>query len=72
MLFESRPWYGKLKLGEVLSIQVNLQMTSRVRLVVNFTMGAELTISVRYGYNSVESGRSPHTCISKARKLKFI
>ena len=76
VLFESRPWYGKLKLGEVLSIQVNLQMTSRVRLVVlyyiNFTMGADLTISVRYGYNSVESGRSPHTCISKARKLKCI
>ena len=31
----------------VLSIQVDLQITSRVRLVVlNFTMGADLTISV--------------------------
>ena len=50
MLFESRPWYGKGKLGGVLSIQVDLQITSRVRLVVlyniNFTTGADLTISV--------------------------
>ena len=44
MLFESRPWYGKWKIGR-------LQSTSRVRLVVlyyiNFTTGADLTISVR-------------------------
>ena len=54
----------------------DLQITSRVRLVVlyyiNFTTSADLTISVRKGYNSVESGRSPHTCIPKARKLNFI
>ena len=41
MLFESRPWYGKQKIGGVLSIQVDLQITSRVRLValycINFT-----------------------------------
>ena len=54
MLFESRgPWYGKRKLGGVLSIQVDLQITSRVSLVIllyiNFTTGADLTISVRYG-----------------------
>ena len=46
-MFESRPWYGK---GAVLSIQVDLQITSRVRLVVlnyiNFTAGADLTISL--------------------------
>ena len=57
-LFESRPWYVKLKIGGVLSIQVELQITSRVRLVVlyyiNFTTGADLMISV----NSVESGSS--------------
>ena len=51
VLFESRPWYGKPKLGGVLSIQVDLQITSRVRLVVlyyiNFTPVADLTISVR-------------------------
>ena len=39
-------WYGKRKLG----IQVDLQITSKVRLVVlhyiNFTAGADLTISV--------------------------
>ena len=51
VLFESRPWYGKQKLGGVFSIQVDLQITSRVRLVVlyyiNFTTGADLMISVR-------------------------
>ena len=51
LLFESRPWYGKGKIGGVLSSQVDLQITSRVRLVVlyyiNFTMGADLTIAVR-------------------------
>ena len=50
VLFESRPWYGSGCVG-VLSIQVDLQITSRVRLVVlyyiNFTKGADLTISVR-------------------------
>ena len=51
VLFESRPWYGKRKLGGVFSIQVDLQITSSVGLVVlyyiNFTTGADLTISVR-------------------------
>ena len=49
VLFESIPVYGKWKIGGVLSIQVDLQITSRVRLVVlyyiNFTTGADLTIS---------------------------
>ena len=39
-------WYGKRKLGGVLSIQVDLQITSKVRLVVlyyiNFATGADL------------------------------
>ena len=49
LLFESRPWYGKGKIGGVLSSQVDLQITSRVRLVVLYyiTMGADLTIAVR-------------------------
>ena len=52
VLFESRgPWYGKQKFGGMLSIQVDLQITSKVRLLVllyiNFTTGADLTISVR-------------------------
>ena len=52
--FESKPWYGKRKHGRVLSIQVDLQITSRVRLVVlyyiNCTSGADLTISVSLAY----------------------
>ena len=36
------PWYGKWKIGGLLSIQIDLQITSRVRLVVlyyiNFTL----------------------------------
>ena len=36
VLFESRLWYGKRKLGGVLSIQVDLQITPSVRLVVLF------------------------------------
>ena len=55
MLFESTPWYRKWKIGGVLSIQVDLQITSRVRLVVmyyiNFATGADVTISVRQGYS---------------------
>ena len=46
VLFESRPWYRKQKLGGVFSSQVDLQITSRVRLVVlyyiNFTTGVDL------------------------------
>ena len=34
VLFEIRPLYGKRKLGGLLKIQVDLQITSRVRLVV--------------------------------------
>ena len=34
VLFEIRPLYGKWKLGGLLKIQVDLQITSRVRLVV--------------------------------------
>ena len=77
VLFESRPWYGKWKLGGVLSMQVDLQITSRVRLVgfvhctcINFTTGADLTISV---YNSVESGRSSHYYMySKGKKAQLL
>ena len=51
VLFESTPWYGNREIGGVFSIQVHLQITSRVRLVVlyyiNFTTGADVTISVR-------------------------
>ena len=51
VLFESRPWYRKWKLGGVLSLQVDLQITSRDRLVVlyciNYATGADLTMSVK-------------------------
>ena len=54
MLFESRPWIGmgSRNLEEYSASQVDLQITSKVRLVVlhyiNFTTGAaDLTIFVR-------------------------
>ena len=51
VMLESRPWNGKWKLGGVFCIQVDLQITSRVRLVVLYyidsSTGADLTISVR-------------------------
>ena len=59
LLFESsHAWYGKWKIGGVLSIQVDLQITSRLVLYyINFTMGADLTISV-----SVETLIQPGRC----------
>ena len=58
-LFESRPCYGNGCVG-VLSIQVDFQITSRVRLVVwyyiYFTTGCR---PYDFRYNSTQSGRSP-------------
>ena len=62
------PWYGKWKIGGLLSIQIDLQITSRVRLValyyINFTLRFLLDKDIVWQIS--------HTCIPKARKLIYI